>query len=237
MALHRVYECVTDKQFLLKENYITESYMPEAKDFGIDCPGRILGKVAGIGFMGDFMSDNDRWYPSRLWKKTIDSDYIKEQLESRIMFGECGHPDTDEGLDDYGVGNGKYSHNIVKLDYSNAPTGYIEYVIMDTNAGRNLFGVYSSGAKLSVSSRAMADFIPGEYHEGKPVMDPDNYFLDTFDVVRWPGIRLATPNVVELKESINKQIAKAENKPTKAILPVTIDISKKKNEDYSSIIF
>ena len=223
MAKFRCNEVVTDVTTLrLRDNYVSEGRIPEASKLKIDCPGRVLGRVSGIGFMGDFMSDNGRWYPSALWSETCNADYVKEQIDKRLMFGTCGHPDSDDPLMDFQVGDGTNSHVITKLDYSNAPTGIIEYIILDTDWGRNLYAALCAGSILSVSSRAMADYIPGEYHNGQPVMDPASYYLDTFDIVRIPGIAVATPNCVELREALDAKINKAVNSASKVQVPVKL---------------
>lgn len=238
--MFRCNEVVTNtKNIVITKDYVNEGRLPELQQEGVDCPHRALAKVRGCGFMGDYMSDNGRWYPSQLWKNTCGAEYIKDMLENRLMFGTCGHPNTpgDEHpiivdyLTDWEIGKGTNSHIVTDLDYSNEPVGIIEYIVMDTNWGRNLYAHLINGAKLSVSSRAMADFIPGEYHDGKPVMDPNNYVLDTFDIVRIPGINVATPNCVEFKESLNKTIDKLENKPSK------IMVSNYIKEDYSSLLW
>lgn len=225
--MFRCNEKVTNtNNLILTKDYVTEGRLPEVKSKGIECPGRILGVVRGCGFMGDYMSDNGRWYPSKLWKNTCEADYVKDMIENRLMFGTCGHPNMpgDEHpiivdyLTDWEMGMGYNSHCVTDLDYSNEPTGIIEYVIMDTDWGKNLYAHLAAGAKLSVSSRAMADYLPGEYVDGKPIMDPDNYLLDTFDIVRIPGINVATPNCVEFRESVEHKITEAQEKKSKIMI-------------------
>ena len=77
----------------------------------------------------------------------------------------------------------------------------------------------------------MGDYIPGELHDGCPVMDPDNYMLDTFDIVRIPGINVATPNCVELRESIDKKITEAQNAKSKIMISTAT-----KPEDFSVLL-
>lgn len=250
MTLHRINEVVTDVSTLrLRQSFVNEGRIPEAAALGFDMPGRILGRVSGIGFMGDFASGNGRWYPSILWEKTCKADYVLEQLETGLMYGQCGHPSHDEGVRDEDIGKGIHSHVISKLDYSNAPTGIIEYYILDTTAGRNLYAHYCyPKTRLSVSSRAMADYKPYEEHDGMPIMDEESYWLDTFDVVRVPGISLATPDRIELFNATQKKIESVLSKPSKiqVAVPGYNHVVKEaltdkkykvpKNQDFSSFI-
>lgn len=222
MALKRINEVVTDVSTLkLRQSYVNEGRIPEATALGIDGPGRILGRVSGIGFMGDFASGNGRWYPAELWRKTCSADYVLEQLDAGLMYGQCGHPKHDEGVRDEDIGTGLHSHVISKLDFSNDPTGVIEYYILDTNAGRNLYAAYCyPKTRLSVSSRAMADYVPYEEHDGMPIMDPESYWLDTFDIVRVPGIAVASPDRIELFEATQRKIESVLKKPSKIQISV-----------------
>lgn len=238
--MFRCNEVVTNtKNLILTKSFVNEGRLPECTSKGIDLPGKCLGLVRGCGFMGDYMSDNGRWYPSQLWKNTCDADYVKDMIANRLMFGTCGHPNTpgDEHpiivdyLTDWEMGKGFNSHCITDLNYDNEPMGVIEYVIMDTDWGKNLYAHLATGAKLSVSSRAMGDYIPGELHDGCPIMDPDNYMLDTFDIVRIPGINVATPNCVELRESIDKKITEAQNAKSKIMISTAT-----KPEDFSVLL-
>lgn len=252
MAKFRCCEVVSDISTLkLRADYVTEGRIPEARSLKIDCPGRILGRVAGIGFMGDFRSENGRWYPTKLWQQTTAADYVLDQIDKRLMFGTCGHPDSENNplhpvqsdvLEDFQIGDGTNSHVITKLDYSNDPTGIIEFLILDSDWGRNLYAAYAAGSRLSVSSRAMADYIPGQYHDGDPIMDPDQYWLDTFDVVRVPGIAIASPDRIELCEAIERKITKAESAQSKIQVPVhmpesVVQVAQVKHTDIPSIIW
>lgn len=240
--MFRCNEVLVNKSTLsLTQDYVSEGRLPEMMNESHDCPYRILGKVRGCGFMGDYRSDNGRWYPSKLWENTCNAEYVKEMLNDKTMFGTCGHPNTpgDEHpiivdyLTDWEIGKGTNSHIVADLDYTNSPTGIIEYWILNTDWGKNLYAHLAAGSKLAVSSRAMADFIPGEYHNGDPVMDPDNYMLDTFDVVRCPGINVAKPNCIEYKESLDNKIKTAENKKSKIIVSNFIE----KRNDFKDLIF
>ena len=93
--MFRCNEVVTNtKNLVLTKSFVNEGRLPECTSKGIDLPGKCLGLVRGCGFMGDYMSDNGRWYPSKLWKNTCGADYVKDMIANRLMFGTCGHPNT-----------------------------------------------------------------------------------------------------------------------------------------------
>ena len=70
-----------------------------------------------------------------------------------------------------------------------------EILILNTQAGRTLNTYLRGGVELSVSSRGFGKY-NGE-KEGVRLVDSKSYKLETFDIVRNPGISHAKPAIVE----------------------------------------
>lgn len=155
----------------------------------------VIGKIKGPFFVPDGVSRNNRKYPRDLWEKVCNNPTVRKRLENRLMFGTIGH---EQKLGDSALLEGKVSHIITNLQIQNG-IGVGEALIIDTPAGRVLNTLMRAGSKLYVSSRADGSF-KGE-DKGIPIVDPDTYQLEGFDVVVDPGFLQANPGLVE---SMNK---------------------------------
>jgi len=164
----------------------------------------IIGKVRGQFFVPDGKSRNGRYYTRGLWERAINDANVNSNLEKRLMFGTVGH---DGELDDKAVREGAVSHIMTKLEIDGDNRGIGEALILGTPAGKILNTMLRAGAQLSVSSRAQGTF-KGK-HEGMPMVNPDDYVLETFDFVVRPGFLEAKPSLEEnLKhelENLNKK--------------------------------
>lgn len=181
----------------------------------------VLGTLEGIFFMPGGFSLNNRWYSEALWENTVSNAEVITKLDSG-MLGMFEHPnatsiETKDGnhtaahYKNSGIvtkslkiveSNGK-KYGYGKAYILNTPIGNILNVMMkakDEN-GKNLI-------KLAVSSRAFAR-VSGKTKEGAEIIDENNYYLSTFDVVVSPGIAQAVPVYKSLAESFVKNICES----------------------------
>ena len=55
-------------------------------------PANVLKRIQGV--LSDFKSNrNGRIYPRELWENVLNSDYVKEMIESHGLVGELDHPE------------------------------------------------------------------------------------------------------------------------------------------------
>lgn len=157
----------------------------------------VIGKVSGESFVPDGYSRNKRFYSRDLWEKVIANEGVQTRLQDRNMFGTIGH---DTKLDDDAFRKGEFTHIVSDIRISEDGKGVADYLILNTEAGRNLNTILRAGSKIYVSSRADGTFVEGKSKDGMPIVDPDNYHLETFDFVLDPGFLQASPS---LKEAYN----------------------------------
>lgn len=170
----------------------------------------VLGAFSGIFFVPDGKSVNERFYPRSFWENVLKDEELQKRLEDRVMFGTIGH--EDKYVDDVDLASGKVSHIVTKLwiDESTG-LGMGEALILGTTSGQNLYRFLKAGCNIKISSRAYGDYIPGQLHEGMPIMDASTYRLEGFDVVLFPGFN-------ETKLTLNESKSKNDIKKDKLIV-------------------
>ena len=182
---------------------ITEDYLEEGIKSEVD--GKIvLGKIVGPSFFANGKSRNQRFYPRAVWEKQLADPTIKERLASRTMLGCIGHANKDVDEDD--IAAGKISHIVTKMFLREDDVGIAEMLILNTEAGRNLYTLMKAGSRLRVSTRAQGRFLEGKMHDGMPIVDPDNFYLNTIDIVLNPGFSEVDPRLQESLQSITEKI-------------------------------
>jgi hypothetical protein len=154
----------------------------------------IIGKLSGESFFLDGFSRNKRFYPGELWEMVSADPAIRQRLVDRNMFGSIGH---DVKLDDEAFRKGDFTHIVSDIRITEEGKGVVDYLILNTDAGRNLNTILRAGSKVYVSSRADGDFVEGQMNNGMPIVDPHKYRLETFDFVLDPGFLGASPELVE----------------------------------------
>ena len=150
-----------------------------------DVPKRkgILKTIRGI--VADCkLNRNGRIYPRQLWENVINSDYVKELLASKTLFGETDHP--AERLE---MSLQEVSHCIsdIKLEGDNV---IATIDVLDTPNGNLISKLLDYGSKIGVSSRGAGDV--GEDN----VVDPDTYTFVGFDLVARPSCAAAVPDII-----------------------------------------
>ena len=188
-ALSTVYQ----PTYSIKEDYLLEDKAPQ-----ID--GKIiLGKITGPFFFGEGISRNRRFYPRALWEKQLSDPVLKERLANKICLGTVGHYEGPVSESD--ISEGKVSHITTSLTLRDDNVGIGEALILNTEAGRNIYTLFKAGSRIKVSSRAQGKFLEGKSHNGLPIVDPDSFILEGFDWVISPGFIETDPRLQEsLKE-------------------------------------
>lgn len=170
---------------LLTESTEIEKYKGNTNAIGILC-----------GPCADFtvQTENGHFYSERLWQLVVDSDYVKEAIETKTLFGEIDHP--EERLD-------------LKAEYAaiNCTKLWIDkenqclmgcFDILPTEKGRLLKSLCDYGSILGVSSRGIGDLT---YDEQKGnIVNEDTYLFVCFDVVVQPASKNARQSYKSLTE-------------------------------------
>lgn len=130
------------------------------------------------------LNRNGRIYPRKLWENVINSDYVKELLASKTLFGETDHP--AERLE---MSLQEVSHCISDIHLEGDDV-IATIDILDTPNGNLVSKLLEYGSKIGVSSRGAGDV--GEDN----VVDPDTYTFVGFDLVARPSCAAAVPNLI-----------------------------------------
>lgn len=151
-------------------------------------PAGILKRIKGI--VADFKPNrNGRVYPRELWEKVINSEYVKEMMGSKCLFGENNHPFDDRVEIDLN----NVSHCIHDLYIEgDSVIGVID--LLPTPAGEIINKLIDYGSKIGISSRGAGSV------QSDGSVNPDDYQFFTFDLVPRPSVAAARPAMVEAEE-------------------------------------
>lgn len=173
-----------------KKCRLTESISPDTKKL----PKGVLGVLEGI--CSDFTqaTRNDNLYSKKLWQRILDSEYVKESLETRTLFGALDHPETLENL----AGDAAVSCTSLYIDESeDCLRG--TFNVLPTPRGKILDALLKTGSILGVSCRGVGDLISSP--DGTNIVDEDTYNFVCFDVVTQPAAVKARQRYQKLTES------------------------------------
>ena len=161
----------------------------------------VLGILEGQHFVPDGFSRNKRYYDRYLWLKQLkENSEVERMIKDRSMFGTIGH---DMDVSEKELREGLVSHITTDLQLEkNGIAGYGRSEILDTPAGRALHCYLKAGVNLYVSSRADGSFknetvYNKEFDLDVPVLDPETFQLERFDIVLKPGFLQANPKLAE----------------------------------------
>ena len=162
----------------------------------------ILKRLAGPIATYVDKTRNDRLYNEELWNRQLNDEILKEKIQNKSLFLELGHPtDGREAIDPT-----KACACIPTLPKIVNGDLYGVIDVLDTPNGRLLNTLIEYGFKPGISSRGS-----GELGEDN-VVDPDSFFLETWDIVPLPAVKKARLSVVEsLDTKKSKTLAKALN--------------------------
>ena len=171
------------KQILNEQ--LTSSLFEEVKE---EKPAGILKRIRGV--VADFKPNrNGRVYPRDLWEKVINSEYVKEMMSSKCLFGEANHPFDDRVEIDLN----NVSHAINKL-WIDGDSVMAELDLLPTPAGEIINKLIDYGSSIGVSSRGAGSVTS----DGS--VDPDDYQFFTFDLVPRPSVAAARPVMIESEQ-------------------------------------
>ena len=167
-----------------------------------------IGMAEGVFAPIGVMSRNNRIYDEDHYPHLLADENLMNKVHSRAMLGTIGH--HDKRVDDEDLANDLCSHVVTDLevreDEEGHPYLYGRLEILNTTAGRRLRQLYEHGIPLYVSSRGGGKLlnVPNETYKR---VDKNNYFLETFDIVKEPGFLEArpVPSVGLVDESIENK--------------------------------
>ena len=145
-------------------------------------PANVLKRIKGV--LSDFGSNrNGRIYPRELWENVLNSDYVKEMINSHGLVGELDHP--EERLE---ISLQEVSHVINDMWIEgDQVVGVID--ILPTPNGKIVNELLDYGTDIGISSRGAGSVGSGN------IVDPDYQFI-TFDFVARPSCEAARLNTI-----------------------------------------
>ena len=155
-------------------------------------PKGVLKVVTGP--VADFKPNrNGRVYPRKLWERVIDSEYVKEMIASKTLFGEADHPAERTELS---LQNVSHSINKLWIDDSKEQV-WAEMHILPTPLGEMISNLIDYGSKIGVSSRGAGSV------NADGTVNPDDYQFFTFYLVERQSVAAARPDdIVESEQNI-----------------------------------
>lgn len=192
----------------------------------------ILGRLYGPIATCVESTRNGRLYNRPLWEKALVDEIFLEKVATKALFLELGHPADREETDMKQV---CACIPVVPKIIDNDLYAYVD--ILDTPNGRLLKTLIDYGFVPGISSRGSGDVLENDQ------VDPETFFLETWDIVQLPAVQKARLSICEsldsdgiklkkaLAESYNA--AKEEDKDTmkKALENLNIDLSTELTED------
>ena len=192
----------------------------------------ILGRLYGPIATCVESTRNGRLYNRPLWEKALADDIFLEKVATKALFLELGHPEDREETD---MKQACACIPEVPKIVDNDLYAYID--ILDTPNGRLLKTLVDYGFVPGISSRGSGDVMENDE------VDPETFFLETWDIVQLPAVRKARLNICESLDSESRKLKKAlaesykaageEEKDTmkQALENLNIDIDKELTED------
>jgi hypothetical protein len=179
----------------------------------------ILGRLYGPIATCIEATRNGRLYNRELWEKALKDEIFNETVATKSLFLELGHPADREETD-----MSKVCAIIPECPKIIGDELYAYVDILDTANGRILKTLCDYGFVPGISSRGSGDVMPNNE------VDPETFFLQTWDIVQLPAVKKARLSVCEsldrknmkLKKALVESLQKA-NDEDKAIMKETLD--------------
>lgn len=191
----------------------------------------ILGRLYGPIATCVESTRNGRLYNKPLWEKALEDDIFLEKVATKALFLELGHPADREETD-----MKQACACIPEVPKIVGDDLYAYVDILDTPNGRLLKTLVDYGFVPGISSRGSGDVMENNQ------VDPETFFLETWDIVQLPAVKKARLNVCESLDSNSIKLRKAlaesyqaardEDKDTmkKALENLNIDIKEELTE-------
>lgn len=138
---------------------------------------------------------NNNYYSRKLWEKVMDSEYFKEAMETKTLFGEVDHP---EGRLELKAENAAICMTDCWFD-DDQKCLMGTFDILPTEKGKIVKALCDYGSILGVSSRGIGDIEIDS--EGRNIVNEDTYSFVCFDVVVQPAAAKARQTYEAVKES------------------------------------
>ena len=179
----------------------------------------ILGRWYGPIATCNESTRNGRRYNRELWEKALNDELFHEKIANKCLFLELGHPQDREETD-----MSKVCACIPEMPKIINGDLCACVDILDTPNGRILKTLCDYGFIPGVSSRGSGDVMSNND------VDPDTFYLETFDCVAIPAVKRARgvmcesldKNAVNLKKALTESINKA-SEEDKAIMKETLE--------------
>ena len=180
----------------------------------------ILGRLYGPIATCVESTRNGRLYNKPLWEKALKDDIFLEKVATKALFLELGHPADREETDM------KQTCACIPEVPKIVGDDLCAYVdILDTPNGRLLKTLVDYGFVPGISSRGSGDVMDNNQ------VDPETFFLETWDIVQLPAVKKARLNVCESLDSDGLKLKKALAESYKAAKEEDKDTMKKALEN------
>lgn len=159
----------------------------------------ILGRLFGPIATSLERTRNGRKYNKELWERALNDELFNEKIANKCLFLELGHPVDREEVDMTKVcACIPEMPKIIDGDLC----AYVD--ILDTPNGKILKTLCDYGFVPGISSRGSGDVLANDD------VDPETFFLETFDIVNIPAVKKARLSVCEsLNASKSKSLKQA----------------------------
>ena len=158
----------------------------------------ILGRLYGPIATCKESTRNGRLYNKQLWETALQDDLLKEKIATKGLFLELGHPADREETD-----MTKVCACIPELPKIVDDDLYAYVDILDTPNGKLLKTLVDYGFIPGISSRGSGDVMANNE------VDPETFFLETWDIVQLPAVKKARLAVCESIDNKNIKLRKA----------------------------
>lgn len=156
--------------------------------------GRLYGPIASCVES----TRNTRLYNRDLWEKALEDEIFLEKVATKALFLELGHPADREETD-----MKQACACIPEVPKIVGDELYAYVDILDTPNGRLLKTLVDYGFVPGISSRGSGDVLDNNQ------VDPETFFLETWDIVQLPAVKKARLNVCESLDSNGMKLKKA----------------------------
>ena len=173
----------------------------------------ILGRLYGPIATCKEKTRNGRGYNKELWERALADEIFKEKLATKSLFLELGHPADREETDMTCV-----CACIPEMPKIVNDDLYAYVDILDTPNGKLLKTLCDYGFVPGISSRGSGDIMANDE------VDPETFFLETWDIVQLPAVKKARLQVCESFDG---------KKPLKAVLQESLDTA---NDDDKKVM-
>ena len=169
---------------------------------------------------------NGRGYNKDLWEKALADEIFQEKIANKSLFLELGHPLDREETD-----MEKVCACIPEMPKIVDGDLYAYVDILDTKNGRLLKTLCDYGFVPGISSRGSGDIMANDE------VDPETFFLETWDIVQLPAVKKARLAMCEslgsktLSKALRESLEKASEEEKKELLEALDQLNIKLTEE------